>query len=196
MLGFWKIPPIPQRWKNIFLRFATNKQVQTNAPGKNRTVRFVQNSWVKRKVTLQNHPLPFKWYKTLGPLSQRKRAASAPIWSSLEDLELRKEITGGVDSLERFPPFFGPMNHSPQTWSSNGIRFKWNKKDREKMTFVINIIHFFLGGLCLSGIFGRGATWSSTNLFSQLAQLCCFNKKIRKSNWWESQTWTKHFHTN
>lgn len=42
-----------------------------------------------------------------------------------------------VDSLKRFPPFFGPMNHSPQTWSSNGIRFKWNKKDREKMTFFI-----------------------------------------------------------
>ena len=76
MLGFWKIPPIPQRWKNIFLRFATNKQIQTNAPGR-------------------------------------------------------------LIPLRDFPSVFGPMNHSPQTWSSNGIRFKWNKKDREKMTFVI-----------------------------------------------------------
>lgn len=98
--------PIPQGWTKILLTWATNKQIQTNAPGKKGTVCFVQKPWVKRKLTLQNRPFLFKWSKTLGPLSQRKRAASAPIWSSLEDLELRKEITGGVDSLKRFPPIF------------------------------------------------------------------------------------------
>ena len=102
--------PIPQGWTKLLLTRATNKQIQTNAPGKKGTVCFVQKPWVKRKLTLQNRPFLFKCSKTLGPLSQRKRAASALPWRSWASK--RKHRRGWFPS--EISPFFRLMNHSPQ----------------------------------------------------------------------------------